>query len=169
MADETLQAIVGARLTLKQHAFLAAYGESASITTAAEAADVARQSHYDWMKDNEDYQTAFREARSRAIDLLEQEAIRRAYHGVDEPVFHQGQLCYRAEDLDENGKPQPGVTPLAIRRYSDRLMEILLRGNKPDIYRDRSSVEVTGKDGTPLMNVAMMDRILRETDDDPSR
>jgi hypothetical protein len=35
--------------------------------------------------------------------------------------------------------------PFGIWKKSDRLLELLLKGNKPEIYRDRSSLEVEDK------------------------
>lgn len=127
-----------------QVAFLAAYAATCSITRAASAAGIHRQTHYDWMRANLGYRLEFERAKEIAFDVLEEEAVRRAYLGVDEPVFHNGQQC--------------GV----IRKYSDRLMEVLLRGNKPKIYGDRR--ELTGKDGAPLLDLATLDRIIRDGD-----
>ena len=54
-------------------------------------------------------------------DALEDEAVRRAVDGVDEQVFYQGKAC--------------GV----VRKYSDTLLIFLLKGRRPERYRDRSS------------------------------
>ena len=59
-----------------------------------------------------------------AADLLEEEARRRAHDGVDEPVWFQGVQCG------------------TVRKYSDTLLIFLLKGAKPDKYRERSSVVV---------------------------
>ena len=67
----------------------------------------------------------FAEAWSRAVEsgtqVLEDEARRRALDGWDDPVFQQGQLVGH------------------VRRYSDRLLEFLLRGRRPAVYRDSAS------------------------------
>ena len=51
-------------------------------------------------------------------DVIEQEARRRAVDGYDRPVFQGGKLV--------------GV----VRVYSDQLTAMLLRGRRPQIYRD---------------------------------
>ena len=103
--DETGQLKKG--LTAKAQAFLAAYSKCGSITGAAKAAGVARNSHYEWLKD-EHYRAAFAEAKEQAVDALEDEAIRRAHAG------------------------------------SDTLLIFLLKGAKPEKYRERSEVTVPG-------------------------
>lgn len=61
-------------------------------------------------------------------DDLEDEARRRAFHGVEEPVWYKG---------EEVG---------TVTRYSDRLMEVLLRGERPAKFRDnvKLDAEITG-------------------------
>jgi hypothetical protein len=92
---------------------------------------IDRTTHYKWLKADEVYTAAFKEARDMGGDVLEDEAVRRAHDGVDEPVFYQGEVC--------------GV----VRKYSDSVLMFLLKGAKPDKYKDRA--EVTGKDNGPLL------------------
>ena len=121
--DKTLQ--------LKREAFLAAYAEVGTITHAAELAGVTRNSHYDWMNDQE-YVERFREAEKQACDRLEQEVRRRAVEGVLEPVFYQGQECG------------------TVRKYSDTLLIFATKGALPQKYRENVSMELTGADGGPV-------------------
>jgi hypothetical protein len=111
-------------------AFLAAYRQTASITKAAAAAKVDRGMHYRWMRKNAGYRAAFERACEEAAQNLEDEAVRRATEGTLEPVFYQGIKCG------------------AVRRYSDGLMQFLLRGFRPLKYTARA--EITGRDGGPL-------------------
>ena len=111
-------------------AFLAAYRQTASITKAAAAAKVDRGMHYRWLASSESYKKAFENAQLEAAELLEDEAVRRATEGTLEPVFYQGIKCG------------------AVRRYSDGLMQFLLRGFKPRKYRARA--EISGPGGGPL-------------------
>lgn len=113
-------------LSPKQRAFLAAYAKIGTVTHASAAAEVARQEHYRWMK-GEGYQAAFTEAEQAYGDRLEAEADRRACDGVDEPVFYQGEEC--------------GV----VRRYSDTLLALKLKAHRPEKYRERSDLNVTGR------------------------
>lgn len=81
-------------------------------------------------------------------DYLEQEAQRRAVEGYNEPVVHKGIQAFVRDattgelELDENGKP----IPLTIRRYSDRLLEVLLKARRPEKFRENMKIEaeVTG-------------------------
>jgi hypothetical protein len=69
-----------------------------------------------------DYADRFREAEQEAADVLEAEAVRRAVQGVDEAVYFQGE--------------QVGTR----RRYSDLLLIFLLKGMRPDKFRERQEV-----------------------------
>lgn len=118
------------RLTLKQRAFLKAYSQLGQIASAAKAAKVNRITHYEWLAGNPTYRGAFEAAREDVADKLEREAFRRAHNGVDEPVFYEGEAV---------GK---------IRKYSDVLLIFLLKGLRPEKFRER--YEHTGAGGKPL-------------------
>ena len=109
---------------------LAAIAGTGNISKAATVANVARAQHYAWLKQDPEYAQAVQDAMEQAADALESEARRRAEEGVDEPVFYKGKEC--------------GV----IRKYSDTLLIFLLKGGRPERYRERH--EVTGKDGAPF-------------------
>lgn len=84
----------------------------------------------------ERWETALDEAlRSATIqaEQLESEAIRRAYEGVDKPVFYKGKECG------------------AIREFSDTLMMFLLKGMMPAKYRDRTETTLQNPDGTAIL------------------
>jgi hypothetical protein len=121
--------------------FLAAYRETGSVTRAAEAAGIHRSIHYRRLQEDPAYKAAFEAAHQVAIAVLEDEAIRRAVEGVEEPLTYQGQFQYA--DLDDDGNP--AGKPLAIRKYSDSLLQFLLRGAKPEKYRERFSHDVNAK------------------------
>lgn len=114
----------------KKTAFLAAFAQCATVSSAAEAARVHRNQHYRWLQDPE-YQQAFEQARETAVDALEAEAVRRAVHGRNEPVYYQGKVVG------------------TVQRYSDILLIFLLKGAMPAKYRDRH--EITGAHGQPLI------------------
>ena len=132
----------------KKRAFLAAYAKSGNISTAAEAAGIDRRRHYEWLADDPDgsYAAAVAAAYDQAGDYLEEKARQRATEGWEEPVWYQG---------DEVGR---------VRKYSDTLLIFLLKGAKPDKYRERGTFEHTGKDGGPIehkhdgsMNLTLLD------------
>lgn len=116
---------------LRQDAFLAAFASCGNISTAAILADVNRKEHYRWLEADPAYADRYEQANEQAADALEQEARRRAVEGVEEPVgWFQGQA---------------GGT---VRKYSDTLLIFLLKGARPEKYRER--YEHTGKDGQAL-------------------
>lgn len=65
-----------------------------------------------------------REAKESIADHLEQEAIRRAWKGSRKPVYQGGLLAGH------------------VTEYSDQLLIFLLKGMRPEKYRDRSEVSV---------------------------
>jgi hypothetical protein len=111
----------------KKRAFLAAYSKVGIIGVAASVAGINRDTHQNWLKKDPDYVEAFEIAKDQSCDILEQEAIRRACQGVEEPVFYQGVECGR------------------VRKYSDTLLIFMLKANRPWRFRDNSSVEHHGE------------------------
>lgn len=129
------QAVHGIR-HVKKRAFLAAYAVTGNIASAAQAAGVHRTTHYDWLESDERYAVAFGQAHEVALDLLEQEARRRAVVGVREPYVHGGKVV-----TDSNGEPLIRTT------YSDTLLIFLLNGGRPDKYRYRGTIDHQGPGG----------------------
>jgi hypothetical protein len=114
----------------KQRAFLAAVAQTGNITAAAKLSKVGRTLHYEWSKTQPEYAEAFNAAMDQACDLLEVEARRRAMKGIREPVYYLGH---------EIGH---------VQKYSDTLLIFLLKGSRPEKYRER--YEHTGAGGKPL-------------------
>jgi hypothetical protein len=108
-----------------KRAFLVAYARCGKVGIAAEAAGIHRSSHWVWMRDDDAYADAFADAHESYIESLEAEADRRAVAGWDEPVFHNGEVVG------------------AKRRHSDLLLIFRLRALRPDVYRERVSVQAT--------------------------
>jgi hypothetical protein len=108
----------------KKAAFLEAYSKLGTITHAAKAAGVPRSSHYEWLQTDPEYRKAYDDAEQQAIEGLEREARRRAIEGTEEPVFHQGQIVG------------------GVRKYSDTLLIFLLKGARPERYRERVDMTV---------------------------
>jgi hypothetical protein len=54
---------------------------------------------------------------------------RRAFEGVLEPIYHQGEQCGE------------------VRKHSDVLSMFLLKAHRPAKYRDNARMELTGADG----------------------
>jgi len=115
---------------VQQKSFLTQLEQTGNITMACRKAKVARRTIYDWLQKDRQFKSAFDESVKIGIELLEDEAQRRAFHGYKKPVYQGGSLV--------------GY----VQEYSDTLLIFLLKGKKPEIYKDRQ--EVTGKDGGPL-------------------
>lgn len=118
-------------LEKRQH-FLEALAQTCSVLRACEIAEVSRAAVYKWRDADAEFAKQWELARARGADALEDEAVRRAYEGIEEPIFHQG----RCVDT--------------VHRYSDTLLIFLLKGAKPEKYRENSRLELTGKDGGPV-------------------
>jgi hypothetical protein len=115
----------------RQTAFIAEYAKTGNITRAAERVGISKEIHYQWMKKFPKYVEAFREAKNIAAEYLESVAVERASEGWLEPVYYQGASCGE------------------VRRYSDGLMMLLLRGMMPEKY-GYNKTEVTGPAGGPI-------------------
>jgi hypothetical protein len=118
---------------LKKPAVLAAFRGCANITRACQIADICRDTFYRWLKEDPEFRAAYEDSREEAIQVLEDEAVRRAYEGVERPVYQGGKKV--------------GV----VQEYSDTLLIFLLKGARPQKYRDNMRQEVTGADGAPLV------------------
>lgn len=124
-----------------QGAFLAAFAKMGMVTRAAEAAGIDRWTHYEWLKVDPDYKREFERACTIVTDAWEDEAIRRAFHGVEKPVTVAG-----AREL--------------VKEYSDRLAEFILTHRKPEVY-GKQRIEHTGPGGKPLLDLAEVDEFIR--------
>ena len=113
----------------KKRAFLASFAVAGNVTVACEAAKVPRRTYYEWTEHDEDFARALTVAREEAAERLEEAARLRAVEGVrrETGVYHQGQLV---------------ATEVEVK-YSDTLLIFLLKGLKPEKYRDRLDVTAT--------------------------
>lgn len=135
--------------------FLTALRESGIVRVACDAAKIDRSTVYDHRIADATFAEAWDLALDEAADLLEEEARRRALQGVQRLKFHNGVLIkvpVPSADgtplLDNDG--QPIMVPYVEHEYSDTLAIFLLKGAKPEKYRERQQVEHTGKDGGPI-------------------
>lgn len=109
----------------QQRAFLAAFAMVGVVTRAAEIAQIARRTHYDWLE-GEEYARAFVDATEAAGDFLEHAAWKLANEGWFEPVYQGG------EQVGSKWK------------FSESLLALLLKGSKPDKFRDNAKIEHAG-------------------------
>lgn len=152
----------------KLTAFCAALAETCNVGRACTAVGISRYTAYIWRKDDPDFAARWDDAMKAGLLALEDEAHRRAFEGVDEPLTHQGQFTYLYDEVkDEDGNPiideltkTPKYAPAldengnkriaTMKKYSDTLAIFLLKAHDPAKYRENSRMELTGADGGPV-------------------
>ena len=102
----------------KKRAYLRALARCGEITRAAKAAGIDRTLPWYWRQEDPAFTRLEAEARDVGAEVMVAEAYRRAIEGVEEPVYYQGQQVDR------------------VRKYSDLLLMFLLKGARPQVYRD---------------------------------
>lgn len=133
MSDETQQNATPKKRARPRwvNAFLNVLRENGNVRLACEAARIERSTAYRLRDRDVLFAVEWDEAQELAADLLEEEARRRAHDGVDEPVY--GRI----------GKDQDGKIGV-IRKYSDTLLIFLLKGARPEKYRERQEIKHSG-------------------------
>ncbi len=134
--------------------FLAVLEDTASPKAAAAAAGIVRSTAFYHNANDLEFRSQWEAAVEVALDSLLEEAYRRAAVGVDEPVIHQGRVSTVTD-------PKTGdERPLTVRKYSDRLMEVLLKWRYGDQMADRLRVKVdsTGLDAEALLRMSADER-----------
>jgi hypothetical protein len=137
----------------KELAFFSVLAETANVSRACSAVSIARQTAYNRYEEDKEFAEKWEQAVAVGICALEDEANRRAFEGVDKPVFYQGQRT--GQWVDKDGKPTESkegavaFKPNVIREYSDTLAIFMLKAHKPEKYRER--FEHTGAGGAPLI------------------
>lgn len=106
-----------------KNAFLDAFRVEGTVLHACKVVGISRAAVYEWRHEDEAFAAAWKLAEEDATDALVREARRRAVEGTLEPVYQGGE--------------QVGT----IRRYGDTLLIFLIKGARPEIYRDNVSVD----------------------------
>lgn len=112
----------------KREHFLESLRQGHTVKFAAQAVGVTRRTAYLHRDKKAAFAEAWAESESEGTEALEQEARRRAVDGVTEAIY------------DKKGQMIGETT-----RYSDTLLIFLLKGRKPDTYRDNVKVDNTGQ------------------------
>ena len=107
-------------------AFLEALKINGNVTQACDAAGVKHRTAYAARETNQEFARKWEQALEKAIDSLEAEAIRRARDGVEKGIWHNGERV---------------GTELT---YSDTLLIFLMKGHRPEKYRERYDVKHGG-------------------------
>lgn len=146
----------------KQSAFLHVLSDGCNVGKACAAVGISRQTAYNWREDDPEFAIKWDRALKIGVSALEDEAHRRAFEGVADPLTHQGQFTYEWEEerdaygnivRDEDGTPrmvrvrdangQPKIA--TVQKYSDTLAIFLLKAHDPEKYRENSKIELAGQ------------------------
>jgi len=118
----------------KKNDFLNALLKTGLRSKAADMSGISRQSHYLWLKTDDEYAMAYEKVRQMLIDTMEDAAYERAVNGIDRKIWFKG---------EEVGTQ---------KEYSDTLLALLLKANMPEKYKDKSETTVNVDDGRSLMD-----------------
>lgn len=99
--------------------FFEELAKSARVCKSCELAGISYSEVYRRRVIDEDFKKRYDDAYEQGVQRLEDEAVRRAMTGIDEPVFYKGEEIAK------------------ITRYSDQLLIFLLKGNRPDKFKER--------------------------------
>ncbi len=108
--------------------FLAALAKRGNISDACKAARIHRSTAYDHQQSDEQFAAAWLVALDEGADVLEAEAHRRSVSGLVRKKF--------TKDGDPIIDPATGKQYVELE-YSDTLLIFLLKGARPEKYRDR--------------------------------
>lgn len=140
------------RLSLeRRRLFLRAFASRGIVLDGCKAAGVSRVTVHHWRDTSEWFSALYDAALEEAADRIESEAIRRAVDGYDEPVIYQG-MPTTIVDAETGEQRQ-----LTVRKYSDTLMALVLKGARPDKYRENHKVELEGGSGGVLIVPGVID------------
>jgi hypothetical protein len=111
----------------QKKAYLRAFSMTGTLTAGCRAARVSPNTVYAWREHDDEFVLLENQAKNAFADALEQEAVRRAWHGTQKPVYQNGLLV--------------GY----IREFSDTLLIFALKAIRPDKYRERFDVTTQGR------------------------
>jgi hypothetical protein len=140
--------------------------ETCNVSAAARVVGISRKTAYQWRTESLEDPTrhvvelenfeemplheAWEDAIGEAVDELEAEDMRRG-KGFWRPVYHQGVPVYRVDPvtkqyvLDEAGNPVREVEWV----YDGQAVDRQLKAHRPEKYRERRAVELSGEVKTP--------------------
>ncbi len=108
----------------KKNKFLKILAETGNISESSKAININRNHMVKIRERDKPFSELWDQAINVGVDTLESEARRRAYNGVDEPVFYRGDICG------------------TIKKYSDTLLIVLLKANRPEKYQEKYQLGV---------------------------
>ena len=135
----------------KQDLLLLALGKCASIKQACILTGIDRRTVYKWKASSKTFAAALELASEDANDTVDDEIVRRAIEGIEEPLVSMGTVVYDEElvydaygkpELDAKGrqKTQRGAK-IMHKKYSDGLL-LALAKSRMKKYRDREDLDL---------------------------
>ena len=112
--------------------FLSVLAETCNVSEASRSVGMSRRAAYDWRDADPKFAADWNDAEQEAADKLEREAWRRGVEGVDKPIIYKGEVTD------------------TFKEYSDRMLEILLKGHRPEKFTERFKQDVTGHIGITI-------------------
>ena len=108
--------------------FLRLLSETGNVTKCCTALNVSRVSIYTQRRKCPKFAEQWTQALEHAVELLEDEGLRRAFEGIERDVWYKGEVVGQE------------------RHYSDTLLMHRLQAEKPEKYQYRQKVDanVTG-------------------------
>lgn len=133
------------------NAVLARIARNESTVNAIRAEGISPSCFYDNVSKKPEFLDALQKVqidrdakfKQQTIETLEQTALSRAVDGWDEPVFYEGKLC--------------GTK----RKFSDSLLMFMLKGLKPDVYKDGANINVNNTNSNANA-VVMSDEVKKQ-------
>ena len=118
--------------------------ETANTTRTCKLLGISRQTAYNARKNDPEFANDWAESIDIGYDTLEAEAVRRAFQGVEKPVYYQGKQC--------------GF----VTEYSDTLLIFLLKGGRPEKYAGRHRFETAIPVTREKMAIEELDKRIAE-------
>ena len=126
-----------------QRRFCVALARYGTVTHALIEAGMTFKEAYSWREQNPEFKKAWDNALVISTDIVELAARQRAIHGVSRFQVSAGKVVMHNDQ------------PVMITEYSDRLLEVILKGRRRDVYGD----QVTHRgDPTAPINIKVSDR-----------
>jgi hypothetical protein len=107
------------------------------MAAAAKAAGYSRQRLYEWRQADPELAAAWDDALETGTDELEDEALRRALHGVAEPRFYEGEVCGYVQKYSDTLLPAQGAPAAQVQRQAS--------GRAADVRPPRGQMDGAGR------------------------
>jgi len=118
--------------SVKLNKVIAELAKHGNVSSALRAASASRAWVYEKRQIDQEFADAFEDARTCGLEVLKDEAHRRAYAGVVREVWHQGEVV--GEEVN----------------YSDSLLMFLIKQSDPS-YREHFKIDHGNASGRPFL------------------